>query len=388
MKAMTGERIVFDADAHIMEGSNWLSDFADEEVKKSLFTMPVEKLGGKLAEWVKLAESGAHPPENIPELEKNILGGPKGYEALGAFNSEERSRTLDIIGIDAQLVFSTFASLQFAGIRDPDILYRGAAAHNRAMGNWCSNDKRLLGVASIPLRYPDRAAKAAKEAVEMGCSAIGVAPHPAGDLSPGHPDLDPFWRVLEETETPFMLHIGPYHIKPAYMNNGRPRPVDFIGSGEGVMAKDFPNVHHKVEEFLTTICFDGVFERFPGLRGGVIEHGADWVPSFIRRLDYTHRMWAKSTPELKEMKRKPSEQFSEQMRFTPGIWENVSQLISESNDRLYCFSTDYPHVEGGRDPFGKFEATLQDCSAETRTRFYSGNFADMMRSKIPQSAAT
>ena len=382
MNAVASRRVVFDADAHIMEGPKWLSEFADPNVRDSLVTMPVEKLGGKLAEWAKLADNGAHPAERIAELEQNPLGGPKGYEALGAFSSSERSRMLDISGIDAQLVFSTFASGQFMGLRDPDMLYGGALAHNRAMAAWCGQDKRLLGVATVPLRDPQRAAKAARDAIELGCAAISFPPRPAGDLSPGHPDLDPFWRVLEETQTPFMLHIGVFNIRPQYMNNGRPAAVDFIGSGEGVKAKDFPNAHHVVEEFLTTICFDGVFERFPGLRGGVIEHGAIWVPSFMKSLDFAARAWAKSTPELRELTRTPSQQFIDQMRFTPLPWEDVTELVRQSDERLYLFNTDYPHVEGGRDPFGKFAATVVGLSEAAKDRFYSGNFADMMGNKV------
>ncbi|MCJ7438463.1 MAG: amidohydrolase [Acidimicrobiia bacterium] len=376
------DRVVYDADSHIMEPPSWLDDFASADLKDAMHTIPIDKLGGRLAEWAKLAEAGAHPPEQVTALEANVLGGPKGYEALGAFNSQERSRTLDLTGIDAQLVFSTFSSLQFSGIRDPELLYEGALAHNRAMGAWCSDDPRLLGVAVVPMFQPDRVEKAARDAIEVGCKAIGVPPKPAGDRSPGHPDLDPFWATLEEAGIPFMVHIGPFHVRPAYMNNGHPAPVDFIGSGEGVQAKDYPNIHHDVEEFLTAICFDGVFERFPGLRGGVIEFGADWVPGFIRRLDHTLRMWAKSTPELNDLHRKPSEYFDDQLFFTPAPFEDVGELIRESSDRLYCFNTDYPHVEGSRDPFGKFAASLGEQSDETLDRFYRQNFLDMMGSAV------
>jgi predicted TIM-barrel fold metal-dependent hydrolase len=374
----TAGTVIYDADSHIMEPPDWMDEFATPEVREAFVRMPIDKLGGKLAEWAALAEGGAQPADRIPELEANVLGGPKGYEALGAFNSKERSRVLDIIGVSSQLVFSTFSALQFTGIRDPELLYGGALAHNRAMANWCSEDPRLLGVAVVPLFHPDRAAKAAADAIDAGCAAVGVPPRPAGDKSPGHPDLDPFWRTLEERNVPFMLHIGPFHVKPAYMNNGRPPAVDFIGSGEGVMAKDYPNVHHMVEEFLTTICFDGVFERFPNLKGGVIEFGADWVPSLLRRLDYTAKAWYKSTPEIRELIRKPSEQFTEQMFFTPTNFEDVGELIRESNDRLYCFSTDFPHVEGGRDPFGKFGASMAGQPQETLDRFYTTNYAELM----------
>ena len=35
---------------------------------------------------------------------------------------------------------------------------------------------------------------------------------------------------------------------------------------------------------------------------------------------------------------------------------------------------DYPHVEGGRDPIGRFESSLGDRSAAVRDRFYAENF--------------
>lgn len=369
-----------------MESPEFLDPYADAKAKAAFRRMKVEEQGGKLAEWVGLARLGAHPAHKIAELEANILGGPKGYEALGAFNAAERSRVLDLTGIDAQLVFSTFATSQFSGLRDYDLLYRGVSAHSRAIADWCSKDERLLGVAAVPLWDTERAVKAAEEAIQLGCSAISVPPKPAGDKSPGHPDLDRFWRVLEESGTPFINHIGIYHVRPAYFNNGKPPPSNFIGSGEGVMAKDFPSTHHPVEEFLTAMCFDGVFDRFPRLMGGVIEHGAGWVPSFIDRLDFTHRSWMKSTQELRDLKRKPSETFAEQMRFTPLIWEDVGRLIDLSDERLYLFSTDYPHIEGGKDPFGKFGASLQSRSEGAKERFYSRNFADLMGPRLPDAA--
>lgn len=383
---MSEQAIVFDADAHIMEAPSWVREFADEKTKAAMKPMEIERLGGKLAAWMRLAEGGAHPPEQVPLLERSIFGEKgvdvkRGYEALGAFNAAERSRMLDLTGIGAQLIFSTFGSSAFTGLKDVDLYYGGAQAHNRAMSAWCGVDKRLLGVALVPLRDPVRAVETAKTAIEQGCAAINFPAIPAGterELSPGHPDLDPFWRLLEETQTPFLLHIGVISIPKGFKNNGRPPPVDFIGSGEGVMAKDFPSAHHKVEEFLTTICFDGVFERFPRLRGGVIEHGASWVPSFMERLDFAAMAWSKSTPELRELKRKPSEQFIDQMRFTPLPTENVAELIRQSDDRLYLFNTDYPHVEGGRDPFARFHSSVESLSEETKERFYRANFVDLM----------
>src|SRR5215831_2156775 len=66
----------------------------------------------------------------------------------------------------------------------------------------------MIAVGVVPLADPEQAVKEAREAIRLGCGAIWVGAAPAGERSPGHPDLDPFWALLQETGTPFMLHVG------------------------------------------------------------------------------------------------------------------------------------------------------------------------------------
>ena len=56
------------------------------------------------------------------------------------------------------------------------------------------------------------------------------------------------------------------------------------------------------------------------------------------------------------------------------MFEDVGALIDASNEDLYLFSSDYPHVEGGRDPIGRFEGSLGDRSDGVRDKFYAENF--------------
>jgi predicted TIM-barrel fold metal-dependent hydrolase len=46
------------------------------------------------------------------------------------------------------------------------------------------------------------------------------------------------------------------------------------------------------------------------------------------------------------------------------------------------FNTDYPHVEGGRRPYERFEASLGDATDEVRERFYADNFLDLMGTAV------
>ena len=62
------------------------------------------------------------------------------------------------------------------------------------------------------------------------------------------------------------------------------------------------------------------------------------------------------------------------MAFTPFAHENVGLLMEASHPELYLFSSDYPHVEGTRDPIGKFEKTLKNQNEMQKDLFYSENF--------------
>ena len=94
----------------------------------------------------------------------------------------------------------------------------------------------------------------------------------------------------------------------------------------------------------------------------------------IRRLDHAAEIWAKSEPHLALMKRKPSQQIRDQLRFTPYPFEDVGALIRESWPELYLFSSDYPHAEGGRDPVGRFERSLAGADEAARAAFFANNF--------------
>jgi uncharacterized protein len=373
-------RTFLDADSHIMELPDFLMANAEAKYKELVPRVPVEAGARSSFGFEEAERTGAHPPEKVAEmiaLGDDLISGPKGYLALGAFNRTERAQALDQLGFDRQLVFSTFSAPMCFNDKDIPVRYAAAAAHNRGVADFCSADSRLMGVAALPLDDSDLAVAEIDHIIELGLATAWVPHRPAGRRSPGHTDLDPVWAKLSAAGIPFVLHVGgqPLQIHPDWMNTGRPVPTDWLGGGENVRSKDMTSLHHDVETFLGTMVLDGVFERHPGLRGAAIELGAGWVPSFLRRLDWTSEIWKKSEPELQKLIRKPSEQLTSQMAFTPFVYEDVGALVNESNDELYLFSSDYPHFEGGRNPLGRFERALDGHTAETLDRFYADNFS-------------
>ena len=122
------------------------------------------------------------------------------------------------------------------------------------------------------------------------------------------------------------------------------------------------------------MVLDGVFSRFPMLKGAAVELGAGWAPALLERLDDLVEVFGRSEPALRELKSPPSEQLMGQFAFTPFVFEDVGKLIEKSNPDLYLFSSDYPHAEGGRNPIARFEKGVEGLDESTQTKFWSGNF--------------
>ena len=380
-QSYAGEKVLYDADSHIMETKDWLVGFADPKVRDQIKPLYLGAAGAAADKAIDAAVERTKDADATKALEDNVIGGPKGWAALGAFDVAERKRVLDLLGFQAQLVFATFCGTQYLYEKDPMVKYGGARAHNRGMVAFC-DDPRMLGVGSVPLDDPDLALAEAKEAIDMGIKAIWVPAAPAGDKSPGHPDFDAFWALLAEAGVPFMLHIGQgTRILPkGYNNTGRPRPTDFLGGGENIRIKDYMVLGMAPEMFLTAMVFDGVFQRHPTLRGGVIELGASWVPDFLTRMDLGAKTFGKTDPMIQEMDLKPSDYIRRAVRFTPFPSEDTGAIIRAGGDDLFLFSSDYPHPEGGRDPLGRFTTSMDDAgiSEDARQKFYADNFRYMM----------
>jgi predicted TIM-barrel fold metal-dependent hydrolase len=254
------------------------------------------------------------------------------------------------------------------------------------MATFCAEDPRLLPVAYVSLMDPDRAVDVADEAISAGCAAVMVPSTAAGERAPTHPDLNGFWSLLESRDVPFVLHVGGGGrlLDRAFHNNDMP-VTDHLGGGENIRSKDYLAIHHSPALFLGALILDGLFDRFPGLRGGCIEQGAGWVVSWLYHLDYAQRAFRRTEEPLNRLVDKPSEYVHRHLKFTPFPGEPVGWMMEQAGSDLFMFSTDYPHPEGGRDPLAKFEEELTHVGAEDRGRFYHDNMAELLGARTAAS---
>ncbi len=370
---------VLDCDSHLMEPLDWLVTYADAATARKLKDLAFTG-SSATAQLVEQCWERRNDPIATAKLAENVVTGPKGYFAFGSMDAGERHQALDQLGFVGQLVFSTFAPNQFRYGGDLDLLYGGASAHNRGMAEFCSGDQRLLPVAFVPLDDAARAVACLDEALAVQCAAVWIPHGVPTDKSPTHPDHDAVWARLAEANVPMVFHFGgngSTQMALSYHHNGRDSGQDFAGGGENVRSKDFLNVHHDAENLLACLVLDGVFEQFPGLRCGLVELGAGWVPNLLAGLDHAKRAFGRNEPELAKLTLEPSEYLRRQVRFNPWHFEDVGRLINDCGPDLFMFASDWPHPEGGRNPLAEFEASMNRGAivASARRSFYHDNLA-------------
>ena len=89
-------------------------------------------------------------------------------------------------------------------------------------------------------------------------------------------------------------------------------------------------------------------------------------------------MHRRGGPGVQKLSLKPSDYVRRQLRATPYPTEDVGWIAREAGPEIPLFSSDYPHVEGGRNPIKRFEARLEGEDEATHSRFYRDNFVELM----------
>ena len=169
-----GEKFILDADSHLMELPDFLSRHADPAVRDLMPSFEFERLTVAGVRFGGDAGLPEHPPETVETLTSlgdRITWGPKWHDALGSFNGGERTIALDLLGFKRQVIFSSFCAGKVFDCEE-SLRYPTARAHNRAMGEFCSADPRLFGVAMVPLDDPAAAVLEIKQCIKEGLKSV------------------------------------------------------------------------------------------------------------------------------------------------------------------------------------------------------------------------
>jgi len=247
-------------------------------------------------------------------------------------------RALDLLGFRSQLVFNTF-------LND----YLCAAEHKRdtalASASRARTTVRMLDSArSTPgCCRRLRAARDFRSGPGVGGDVMPPGRkrcscrRPVEDaFAEPHRPL-PVWAQAEEAGLPIpsRRRRGTL-IDPSYFKNGLP-PYRLPRRHGELRSVDFMAIPFPPMLTLATLIIDGVLDRFPRLRFGVIEQGA-----VAAELDAPARHGARGLPQGRgaapEAAPRPSEYVRRQIRATPYPTEPVGWIVEQAGEEVCLFS--------------------------------------------------
>ena len=367
---------IVDGDSHFIEPLDLYLQYIDPEYRDRAMHVAEDPTSGKQQMFVdgKRMRLGT---KDIDEMLSIIVGYGQKEEgsALNEFdrslmsggdwqNMDKRVEFLDAEGLDYQVLFPTLGLLWEGEVQDPGL----AAALCRAYNTWafevCSGHMdRLFPAAHISLRDSALAVQEIQRVAKLGAHTIMVGSAPVGGKSFGHEDYDPIWAAAEDANVAVTIHPAgnKEYLGSAWYKNRNP----------GFMFISMGNIQDP-RMSLSTMVYDGVFERFPKLRAATVESMGSWVGEWIERFDYRYQYMGHTS----QMKRPIREYFARNIWINADPSEKLFPLIVQFvGDEKFFVGSDYPHAEGFTKPIETMRGLLSGLPAASQDKILGANAA-------------
>ena len=235
------------------------------------------------------------------------------------------------------------------------------ALNEWTLAEWLERDRRLFGAICVPC---EDAALAASEVERLGSHPryVQVLLNVRTREPLGSRRYWPLHEAAAEHGLPIAIHVGGH--------GGN----TITGSGwPSYYFEDHAGYPQAFQAQLTSLVFEGVFERFPSLKVVLQEGGFAWLPALMWRMDSAADRLAEEVPHLQ---RKPSEIVREHLWFTtqpieeperPEFFAQVWDELAMGDHAL--FATDYPHWDFDAPD----EALPRALDAQAREAIFAGN---------------
>jgi predicted TIM-barrel fold metal-dependent hydrolase len=380
-----GCSLLVDSDTHLFEPSGMWRDYVDPVDRDVALHMEKDDLGYT---WLmfgdrRLSLGGPHRPgdvDGIGVFRRRLLDGLPADFDLEEFTAsysdpQARLRELDRGGFDASIMFPNYG-ISWERPLQGDL--RATLANMTAWNRWiveiaAKGDGRLYPVAHLSLRNVEWL-EAQLEALANGGMRLGLISPSLVDGRPlSHPELDRAWAAFVE-----------YGITPVFHVANQARPFDEAWYGEdlegGITPLSVVFIWTGAALALTDLILNGVLERYPDLRFGVMELSARWVPEHLQMMDGGYRHTARFNGESTGLSLMPSDYFLRQVRVAAFSYEQPRRLMAKSGD-IFMACSDYPHTEGTSTAIEDY--TVAGLSPEEGSSgFFGGNASFLLREPV------
>lgn len=277
-------------------------------------------------------------------------------------------------------VINDLSGLRCTGLRPypEDFCLAWARAHNQdRLETWFASDPRWYGSITTAYEVPGaekEIVRCMEESGEFKDRWVQVLFAPDNERPVGHKK---YWPIFEACEH-YGLVAG-FHVGTTRATTGTGTPNFYFEEHALIATWNFPLV--------ASLIFEGVFERFPNLKIGLIELGWSWVVPYAWRLDKAFDMMR---GEVRHLTKKPSEYIAEHFSFsTQPIeeperlewFDDVFDLHRQVMGNKLMYSSDYPHWD-----FDPPEVIPQTLPLDERRRVLGTNAAELYGIKLRENS--
>jgi predicted TIM-barrel fold metal-dependent hydrolase len=378
----------FDCDNHYYEAHDAFTRHVPKKMQKrcvqwaDIDGRKHHLVGGKLARavsnptWDPIAKPGAiadflrgNPKDRRPE---DLL---KEREPLPDFYMDHDARVakLEEQGLEGMWLFPTLGVLYEELIKeDTEAVVTLFRAFNRwAEEDWgCNYKNRIFASPYITLADVDFACEELEWALAHDARTVAMRPAAVwtrndGVRSPSDPIFDPFWARANEAGITVVIHAG----DSGYTTHGYVRDgfSSEFGGAFSPNIKHF-NIERAAYDFLITLAYERLFERFPNLRIASIENGAEFLPDLFRKL----RQSRDRLSNLGYYKEDPGVLFREHVWINPFWEDDVNEVVDQMGVERVIFGSDWPHIEGMPEPLD-YAREVAQFSAEDQRKIMREN---------------
>jgi len=259
-------------------------------------------------------------------------------------------------------------------VPDSELLSALCRAYNAWIADFCrAAPGRLKGIGMLNVDDVDDACGELERCAERGLVGAFIPVYPLAERPYRHASYDRLWWTAQDLQMPLQLHV-------ATMRGGVPGSEFTIDINQ-LTAAGLANSDYWIRYSLTAMIFAGVFDRFPRLQVGSVEHETAWVPHFLRQMDFTYRerpalarAW-KSRSSLLPSEYWQRNMFVEFMEDDCGI--RLRDVIGVDN---MLWGNDFPHAESTWPKSREFlDRIFAGTPEEDRKKITADNAAKLFR---------
>jgi predicted TIM-barrel fold metal-dependent hydrolase len=378
---------IIDSDQHLYEARTLWLDHIDPSMRDEAIRIEDDATGTARVCWrgrplgmaevqvpgrsMEVGEKHRRARAGLPPLERYDEALPRDYWEPAA-----RLAKLAELGVDEAVLFPNYGLLWERALHEslPALL-----ANMKAWNRWCATVAkegrgRLHPVAHLSLRDPSWLEAELAALAKAGVRLAMIAPALVDGRPLSHPDHERIWAAFCEHSVTPVFHVA-----------DQPRPFGdgwYTDQGEAfVPAVEAIFLYVAAALGCTDLILNGVLERFPDLRLGIVELSAIWVPQYLMMLDggwaFTRQI---SGIDPKTLPLTPSDYFRRQVRVSSFAYESPARITRQlgGTDLLMCCS-DYPHSEGTTTPLLDYASGGMEPPAGGSSGLFNDNVSFLLR---------